>query len=132
MQKKRKRWDVWLVECLLRPFRLLPLGFHYACGRGLAWFLEKVMHYRRDVVFINLSRSFPDKKYHEIRAIAKDFYKHLAWDVGAGLRLDISFAVIRLDIGFKTYNPATSEWTGPGKWFKKNNFEISFGIGYPF
>ena len=62
----------------------------------------------------------------------KDFYKHLAWDVGAGLRLDISFAVIRLDIGFKTYNPATSEWTGPGKWFKKNNFEISFGIGYPF
>ena len=77
MQKKRKRWDVWLVECLLWPFRLLPLGFHYACGRGLAWFLEKVMHYRRDVVFINLSRSFPDKKYHEIRAIAKDFYRHL-------------------------------------------------------
>ncbi|MBP5517050.1 MAG: BamA/TamA family outer membrane protein [Bacteroidales bacterium] len=62
----------------------------------------------------------------------KDFYKHLAWDVGAGLRLDLDFAVIRLDIGFKTFNPATSEWTGPGKWFKKDNFEISFGIGYPF
>ena len=62
----------------------------------------------------------------------KDFYKHLAWDVGAGLRLDLDFAVIRLDLGFKTFNPATSEWTGPGKWFKKDNFEISFGIGYPF
>ena len=62
----------------------------------------------------------------------KDFYRHLGWDVGAGLRLDLDFAVIRLDIGFKTFNPATSEWTGPGKWFKKDNFEISFGIGYPF
>ena len=62
----------------------------------------------------------------------KDFYKHLAWDVGLGLRLDLNFAVIRLDLGFKTYNPATSEWSGPGKWFKKNNYEISFGIGYPF
>ena len=63
---------------------------------------------------------------------SKDFYKHLAWDVGLGLRLDLNFAVIRLDLGFKTFNPATSEWNGPDRWFKKNNYEISFGIGYPF
>ena len=62
----------------------------------------------------------------------KDFYKHLALDFGLGLRLDLDFAVIRLDLGFKTYNPATSEWTGPDKWLKKDNFEFSFGIGYPF
>ena len=62
----------------------------------------------------------------------KDFYKHLAMDVGLGLRLDLDFAIIRLDLGFKTYNPATSQWTGPGEWFKKDNFELSFGIGYPF
>lgn len=34
------------------------------------------MHYRRDVVMINLARSFPEKKYNELRKIADDFYKH--------------------------------------------------------
>ena len=62
----------------------------------------------------------------------KDFYKHLALDWGLGLRLDLDFAVIRLDLGFKTYNPASAQWIGPDKWLKKDNFEISFGIGYPF
>jgi len=62
----------------------------------------------------------------------KDFYKHIALDCGVGLRLDLSFALLRLDLGFKTFNPASSEWIGPGKWFKHNNFEFSFGIGYPF
>lgn len=70
----------------------------------------------------------------DIRGVfhAKDFYKHLALDWGLGLRVDLDFAVIRLDLGFKTYNPASSEWLGPDKWLKKDNFEISFGIGYPF
>ena len=63
---------------------------------------------------------------------SSDFYKHLALDWGLGLRVDLDFAVIRLDLGFKTYNPASSEWIGPDKWLKKDNFEISFGIGYPF
>lgn len=62
----------------------------------------------------------------------KDFYKHIALDCGLGLRLDLSFALLRLDLGFKTFNPASSEWIGPDKWFKHNNFEFSFGIGYPF
>jgi outer membrane protein assembly factor BamA len=62
----------------------------------------------------------------------KDFYKHIALDCGIGLRLDLSFALLRLDLGFKTFDPAASAWKGPGSWFKHNNFEFSFGIGYPF
>lgn len=61
-----------------------------------------------------------------------DFYKHIALDWGVGARLDLTFAIIRLDLGFKTFNPATSQWNGPGRWFKKNNFQFNFGIGYPF
>ena len=77
MKKNRKGFGVWLTEVLIWPLVRLPLGFHYAWGRVLSWFLEKVMHYRRDVVLTNLSRSFPDKKYGEIRQIAHGFYRHL-------------------------------------------------------
>jgi len=55
----------------------LPLKFHYFCGDILSWFARNILRYRYDTVMINLSRSFPDKKYKEISAIAKDYYKHL-------------------------------------------------------
>ena len=61
---------------LMRALSALPLKVHYAFARFLSWFLKNVMRYRRDVVITNLSRSFPDKKYHEISAIADEFYKH--------------------------------------------------------
>ncbi|NEV93398.1 BamA/TamA family outer membrane protein [Psychroflexus sp. YR1-1] len=50
---------------------------------------------------------------------------------GFGLRYDIDFFVIRMDLGFKTYNPG-NEGT---KWFKNYNFSnavFNFGINYPF
>ncbi len=43
----------------------------------MAWFLRNVLHYRSDVVMVNLSRSFPQKSYEEIREIYKRFYLHL-------------------------------------------------------
>ncbi|OXB05845.1 translocation and assembly module lipoprotein TamL [Flavobacterium pectinovorum] len=51
---------------------------------------------------------------------------------GFGLRYDLSFFVIRLDLGFKTYNPAHPEGD---RWFKEYNFGhsvLNFGINYPF
>ena len=50
---------------------------------------------------------------------------------GFGLRYDITFFVIRLDFGFKTYNPGDPEQ----KWFndyKFSNMVFNFGINYPF
>ncbi len=50
---------------------------------------------------------------------------------GFGLRYDITFFVIRLDFGFKTYNPGDPE----KKWFNDYNFRsmvFNFGINYPF
>ena len=55
----------------------LPLGFHYCMGNLISWLLGRVLHYRSDVVWVNISRSFPDKKYHELKQIYKDFYRHL-------------------------------------------------------
>lgn len=50
---------------------------------------------------------------------------------GFGLRYDIDFFVIRMDLGFKTYNPGSEG----SKWFKDYNFNnvvFNFGINYPF
>lgn len=50
---------------------------------------------------------------------------------GFGLRYDLSFFVIRFDLGFKTYEPTPNG----GQWFKNYNFSnavYNFGINYPF
>lgn len=60
------------------------------------------------------------------------FYKQLAFNTGLGLRLDIKFAVIRLDWGIQLHNPnkpAGERWIHNFKW---GNTALNFGVGYPF
>lgn len=58
--------------------------------------------------------------------------KEIAIGTGFGLRYDFDFFVLRLDIGFKTYNPARP----PGqRWFGDYDFShavYNVGINYPF
>lgn len=60
------------------------------------------------------------------------FYRHLAADWGLGLRLDLDFVLLRLDMGMKIYDPSASSWYGPKNWLKKGNYGVQFGVGYPF
>jgi outer membrane protein assembly factor BamA len=56
----------------------------------------------------------------------------LALGTGFGLRYDLSFFVVRFDLGFKTYNPANEI---NKRWFNEYDFANSvfnFGINYPF
>ena len=55
----------------------------------------------------------------------------LAASVGAGVRLDLSFILVRLDLGLKGYDPSTREWniTSPKL---KRDLTLHFAIGYPF
>ena len=39
--------------------------------------MKNVLHYRYNVVLTNISRSFPEKNYYEVKKIASDFYRHL-------------------------------------------------------
>lgn len=58
--------------------------------------------------------------------------KEIALGTGFGLRYDLSFFVIRFDLGFKTYNPANENGN---RWFNEYNFAnsvLNFGINYPF
>ncbi len=61
-----------------------------------------------------------------------DDIQEIAVGSGFGFRYDFDFFVIRLDIGFKTFNPANDE---DQRWFKGYNFSeaaYQFGINYPF
>jgi hypothetical protein len=60
------------------------------------------------------------------------FYKQLGFDAGLGLRLDITFAVLRLDWGVQIHNPnkpAGQRWIHDFRW---SNMARNFGVGYPF
>lgn len=72
------------------------------------------------------------------------FYREIAVSTGVGLRLNLDFLIIRLDIGFKTYdpyinpdltmNPAQERrgFIAPSKWLKSSNNTWHFALNYPF
>ena len=60
------------------------------------------------------------------------FYRHIATDWGVGLRLNLGFVLLRLDMGMKIYDPAEDDWKGPRSWLRKGNYGVQFGVGYPF
>ncbi len=70
----------------------------------------------------------------------KNFLKELAVGVGAGVRFDISFLVLRLDVAFpvrKPWLPENERWVfdeinfGSSNWLRQN-LVYNIGIGYPF
>lgn len=69
----------------------------------------------------------PDATFNGISSLAD-----IALGSGFGIRYDFEYFVFRVDIGFKTYNPAEE----PSKrWFRDYNFAnsvVQIGINYPF
>jgi len=71
---------------------------------------------------------------------SKDFMKEIAADVGAGIRLDVSILVLRLDVAIpvrKPYLPEGQRWVWKqidfsDKQWRKENIIYNLGIGYPF
>jgi outer membrane protein assembly factor BamA len=70
----------------------------------------------------------------------RQFYKQLAVGTGLGIRVDISFIVIRFDVGIPLRNPELPEnerWVmdnidfGSSDW-RKQNVVLNIAIGYPF
>ncbi|WP_196890208.1 BamA/TamA family outer membrane protein [Aureivirga sp. CE67] len=60
-----------------------------------------------------------------------DSLRDIAIGSGFGMRYDVNFLVIRLDFGFKTYEP----YLETNRWFTNYNFKksvINIGINYPF
>lgn len=70
----------------------------------------------------------------------KDFFKELLVGTGVGLRFDLSFVILRLDLAFplrKPWLPQGQRWViddirfGDPTW-RKENLVLNLAIGYPF
>ena len=75
----------------------------------------------------NSSVNSSEAKFNGINSL-----KDIAIGSGFGIRYDLSFILLRLDLGFKTYEPYLPEGN---KWFSNYNFNktvYNFGISYPF
>jgi len=72
----------YLVYILFRIFvfkiRILPFRCMYILSDVLAFFLNKVLRYRRKIVYKNIERCFPDKSVSEINKISDKFYHNLS------------------------------------------------------
>ena len=61
------------------------------------------------------------------------FYKEIALGIGAGLRLNFDFFIIRLDLAYKMRDPSfpsNDRWVIQYQKLRQGN--LNFGIGYPF
>jgi hypothetical protein len=63
----------------------------------------------------------------------------LGWDVGVGFRFDVSFLVIRVDLGQQLYSPALGDWVIQREGIRQRRLfgetlrlNPSLAIGYPF
>ncbi len=62
-----------------------------------------------------------------------NFKNGIAADWGIGVRVDLNFILVRLDMGLVTRDPSRSDpWVGPDGWFHRGGHAIHFGVGYPF
>ncbi|MDT3356948.1 MAG: BamA/TamA family outer membrane protein [Bacteroidota bacterium] len=107
--------------------------------------LEANIEYRFPVVwklagalFIDAGNIWSISNYTENKLALfriKDFHKAIAADWGLGVRVDLNFILLRVDMGFVTRDPSRPEghrWCGPKRWIKDGMHAIHFGVGYPF
>lgn len=67
----------YLLYAPLKLLAMLPLGVLYVLSGFLSFLAHRVVKYRVKVVRRNLANAFPEKSGEELRAIEKEFYRHL-------------------------------------------------------
>ncbi|MDR0865682.1 MAG: sorting and assembly machinery component 50 [Candidatus Symbiothrix sp.] len=108
----------------------IKLDFNIEYRSRFFWKLEAA-------AFIDAGNIWTIKNYPEQEGGAfkfDSFYKEIAIGYGLGLRLDMDFFLIRLDCGWKAYDPSKR---GIDKWAIMhpnftNNWAWHFAVGYPF
>lgn len=95
----------------------------------VAWKLETAL-------FVDAGNVWTIKDYDNQPggAFSADFYRQIALAWGMGVRLVSDIAIIRLDLGFKAYDPASDAdeaWALPHP-LRSNHCAFHFAVGYPF
>ncbi len=94
----------------------------YSVFHGALFFDAGNVWYLRDTEDNN-----PEEVFH-----FNSFYKQLGFNTGLGIRIDIKFVILRLDLGLQLHNPGRpvgERWIHDFKW---DNMALNFGVGYPF
>lgn len=71
--------------------------------------------------------SHPEEVFH-----FDSFYKQLGFNTGFGIRLDLSYVILRFDLGMQIHNPDRPENQRWIKNFHWSNTALNFSVGYPF
>lgn len=73
------------------------------------------------------NESMPDSEFN-----FNTFYKQIAMDAGFGLRLDVSFLLLRFDLAYAMRNPYPDSNGSHWRFGQLGNLRLQAGIGYPF
>lgn len=87
-------------------------------------------------LFVDAGNVWTIKEYESQAGgeFSSDFVRQIASSWGLGLRVVTDFVVLRLDWGFKAYDPsanADESWSLPHP-FRSNHNTLHFAVGYPF
>lgn len=89
---------------LLQIFRLIPYSLLYVLSDALAFILYRVVGYRKQVIFENLRRAFPEKSTAELKQITHATYRNLT-DVTLETLKSFSAPIAELDRRAICLNP---------------------------
>lgn len=75
-----KKVSLTLLTGLVRFFSLFPLKMHYRRVKFIAWVMRSVVGYRREVIAINMGRSFTPSQYYydTLVSFCNEYYRHIA------------------------------------------------------
>lgn len=97
--------------------------------------IEADLEYRFPIISVLEGALFAEAGNIWLLNNSRNLLSGLAGDWGFGLRVNLDFILLRLDLGFKTHDPSRAEgmrWLGPAEWFRRDGFSFHFGVGYPF
>ncbi|GAA4466023.1 BamA/TamA family outer membrane protein [Nibrella saemangeumensis] len=104
---------------------------------------QRLTQYLQGALFLDVGNVWmyaDETTYGPGSKFSKDFYKQLAVGTGVGLRIDLSFFVLRFDLAFPLRKPWLDEsqrWVfdevKPGnKAWRQENLILNVAVGYPF
>jgi outer membrane protein insertion porin family len=90
----------------------------------------------KSAIFLDAGNIWALKSTDPDANIGKFWYDQIAISSGVGIRVDVKYALIRLDLGFKLRNPYQDEnkrnWIPVNDYTWKNNVNLNFALGLPF
>ncbi len=110
---------------ILYLFSLIPFWFMYIISDVVAFCMDKVFHYRSDVIRGNLKKAFPHYSEKEINKIKRDFYQRFCDNFLETIKL-LSISKSELNKRFVTDSALLH------KLYKEENNNVSLVLGHFF